>query len=383
MLHVPHIPHLFKHRLSLQLEELYLTAGLMDFAGSAITLFEPIYLWTLGYDIRQIMVFYLMTYVAYFFAAPLGGKFIARVGSERSILISTFWLVGYFLALIGIAKNPTLFYIAPFLLTMQKTFYWPAYHFEFMRFAAKDDRGSEFSGLWAVSTVMYVLGPVIGGIVVKFFGFPALFIGAMGVILLSSMPLFVRRPLPKIEPYSYVKSLILPFRRRYWRMSVGYLALGSELILLSVWPIFILTVFGDLFNVGALVGISAFLTAIATLIIGKWTDRSSKPKMIHNYGLLNTGVWLLRLVSKFPPVVFTMDVFGRIMNNALFVSVTTHTYDRAHEDDYSWHAVYYEQGFAIAKSLAAGLVILLASLGDPFQVSFVVAALLSLFHLVV
>lgn len=379
---LPHFPHYFKTRLPLQIGELYLSSAIMDFASAAIALFEPIYLWTIGYRIQHIMVFYLILYLAYYVLVPLGGKFIARFGHERSILISTFWLVLYFVALMGIAHFSILFYFAPLFFALQKTFYWPAYHFDFLRFSEKHERGTEFSALWSITTVMYVLGPIIGGIVVKFFGFTPLFLGACVVILLSSMPLFATKTKAKPEAFSYWKSFVLPFRRRYWRNTVGYLALGEELVLMTIWPIFILLVFHDLFDVGLLVGASAFLTAIATLFVGKWTDKTAKHHVLNTGGIATAAAWLIRLFAQSAPGVFLLDTVSRISRNTTYVSMTTMTYDRAHEDDYSWHGVYYEQGFAIAKSLIAILIIGLAGIADPFQTAFVLSALVSLFYLV-
>ncbi len=377
-----HFPHYFKKHLPLQLEELYLSSAIMDFAAAAIALFEPIYLWMLGYRIREIMLFYLIVYLAYFVLVPLGGKFIARFGHERSILISTIWFVLYYTALIGIAQFSNLFYIAPVLFALQKTFYWPAYHADFIRFSAKDERAKEFSGLWAISTLMLVLGPIVGGVVVKFFGFAPLFFGASIAILLSSSPLFASHTPPKREVYSYWKSFALPFRRRYWRSTVGYLALGEELVLMTIWPVFIALVFRDLFNVGLLVGASAFLTALITLLIGRWADRENKHHVLAAGGIATAAAWLARLFIRTPPGVFVVDTLSRISRNTTYVTETTMTYDRAHEDDYSWHAVYYEQGFAIAKSLMAVLIIALASLADPFAASFVAAGIVSFLHLV-
>ncbi|MBI4089994.1 MAG: MFS transporter [Candidatus Kerfeldbacteria bacterium] len=376
-----HFPHYFKIHLPVQLEELYLTAALMDFAGAAIALFEPIFLWTLGYGIRQIMMFYLLLYGVYFFVLPLGGKFVARYGPERSIMVSTVCLVGYFLALVGIQVYWWLFMVAPILFALQKTFYWPAYHFEFMRYSSKQERGREFSGIWAITTLMYVLGPVAGGFVVKFFGFTPLFVGAAAIILLSSLPLFATKNLPKPEAYSYWNSLRLPFRRRYLKSTFGYLGLGGELIGMTVWPIFIFLIYGDLFNLGLLVGAAALVTAVTTLVAGKWTDRTAKRRVLSISAISEAVTWLLRIFARFPPFVFVLDTLGRITHNSVFVSLTAMTYDRAHDDDYSWHGVYYEQGFALAKSLVAVLVITLSAAADPFNVAFLLAGLFSFMHL--
>ncbi|MFH0828890.1 MAG: MFS transporter [Candidatus Kerfeldbacteria bacterium] len=372
-----HFPHYFKKHLSVQLEELYLTSAITDFAVSALTLFEPIYLWSLGYRIRELMLYYCMLYVLYFFLVPLGGKFVARFGHERSILISTVWMVGYYAALMAIADVSAFFYIAPVFYALQKTFYWPAYHFDFIRFSVKEERATEYSGIAALSTIMYTIGPIAGGVITKFFGFNALFFTGIVAILLSSIPLFAITAPPKREEFSYWKSFILPFRKRYHRTTLAYLSLGNELILMTVWPVFMLLVLGDILDVGVLVGVSALFTAIITLIIGKWTDRTPKRNVLAVGGLGTMAIWMLRIVSRIPPLVLALEWLGRPFYNSAVVSMTSMTYDRAHEDDYSWHGVLYEQGYAIAKSLIALAVFFLASITDPFAAAFVLAALVS------
>ncbi len=383
MIHFPHhFPRYFKSGLNIQLRELYLTAALMDFASAAITLFEPIYLWSLGYRIPEIMAFYLLVYGSYFFLVPLGGKFLARFGPEKSIMISTIWLVGYFAALISIADNATMFYVAPVLFALQKSFYWPAYHFDFIRWSQKAERASEFSGLWTVTSVMYILGPLLGGLVVKNYGFQPMFIGAAAIILISSFPMFIQKVAPKIEAYSYWRSLVLPFRRRYWKNTVGYLGLGEELLGMTLWPIFIFLIYGDVLGVGTYVGISALITSVVTLVVGKFSDRFNQKSVLSWSSCIQGLTWIARVITRQPFTVFIADVAGRSSHNSVFVSLTTLTYNRAHEDDYSWHGVYYEQGFAIAKAVMALAVMLIATSADPFNAVFIIGAATSLLYLI-
>lgn len=372
-----HFPHYFKKHLPRQLEELYLTSAITDFSSAALAIFEPIYLWTLGYRVREIMVFYLVLYGVYYFLLPLGGKFVARFGHERSILISSVWMVGYYVSLINIPHVASLFYIAPLFFALQKAFYWPAYHFDFIRFSNREERGSEFSATAALSTMMYTLGPIAGGMIIKLFGFNALFMVGIVSILLSSVPLFASKTPVKREEFSYWKSFVLPFRKRYQRTTLAYVSLGNELILMTVWPVFILITFGDLFDVGLLVGLSALMTTLATLVIGKFTDRRPKQDIVRFGGIGNLAVWLLRIVSRIPALVLVMEWIGRIFYNSNVVGMTAITYDRAHDDDYSWHGVLYEQGFSIAKMLMAIAVIIVASHTDPFVAAFGLAALVS------
>lgn len=136
-------PFYFRKHFSQQLGELYLSVAILDFALAAVILFEPVYLYQLGYSISHIMLYYVIVYSLYYFTAPLGGIFVARKGPERSIALSTFMLVGYYGSLLLLPNAEVMFWIAPIFLMLQKTFYWPAYHTDFIQSSDQGERGKE------------------------------------------------------------------------------------------------------------------------------------------------------------------------------------------------------------------------------------------------
>ena len=176
-------PHYFNRKLSKRLEELYFSVAILDFALAAVVLLEPIYLWQHGYGVTAIMLYYLVVYGLYFFLAPLGGKLVAEHGPERSIASSTVMLTGYYVSLLLLPMNPIWFWIAPVFFALQKMLYWPAYHADFVDNSDGGECGKEYSALWSLTTVVYVLGPLAGGVIVSLFGFSMLFYLVIGLIL--------------------------------------------------------------------------------------------------------------------------------------------------------------------------------------------------------
>ena len=108
------LAHYFPRHASVQLRELYLTFGIFDLAVSAVSLFEPIYLYKLGYSIPHILFFYLAIYLLYFAILPLGATFSLRYGYAKGIFSSSFFSISYYLALIGLPYSPFLFFVAIF-----------------------------------------------------------------------------------------------------------------------------------------------------------------------------------------------------------------------------------------------------------------------------
>lgn len=375
-------PHYFQKHFSRQLEELYLSVAILDFALAAVALFEPVYLYQLGYSLQHILMFYLTAYVAYFFLLPLGGKFVARYGPERSIALSTIMLIGYYVGLVMTKSLAPMFWVTPILLALQKTLYWPAYHVDFIRTSDQGQRGKEFSGLWSMSTLMYIIGPLVGGAVVATFGFATLFLGVIALILLSNVPLFVRPLDHQPEAYSYRESFRLPFRRQHIKSTIAYLGFGEEFVLQFIWPVFIILVVKSYFQLGGLIALASLITALATLYIGRVVDRN-QPRRALAWGTVVTAVvWLTRPFFRLVGPVFISDSIGRIAKNTTFVPMTAITYERAlREKNVIPRAVFYEQGFALAKSLAPAVIILLGLFMPTFTAAFIVAGVTSLLYL--
>lgn len=378
-----HLPHYFQKHFSRQLRELYMSVAIQDFALAAVTLFEPIYLYGLGYSISDILMYYIVVYALYYILVPLGGKFVARSGPERSIVISTLCLVGYYLSLFLVKDAAIFFWVAPVMFALQKTFYWPAYHADFIAASDQGQRGKEYSGLWSVSTLMYIIGPALGGLLISLFGFNVLFGFVIITIILSSVPLFIAPVRPPRENFSYWQAFWQPFTGFHLRSTIGYLALGEELVLLAVWPIFISLIFTSYASIGGAVAVATLLTALATLYIGKLIDQGRRPLALRWAGIITALGWLVRPWLQAIPAVFTSDTIGRIAKNATFVSLTSLTYEKAvKEQSPIERGVFYEQGFGIAKVFIAAVIIVLMKWLEPFTAAFLAAGLVAFFYLI-
>lgn len=377
-----HFPSYFHKHLSRQLGNLYLSATTLDFSLAMVVLYEPVYLYRLGYSIQHILLYYIVVYALYYFLVPLGGKVVARYGPARSIAASSLMLIGYYFSLVLVGSQPVFFWIAPVCFALQKMLYWPAYHTDFIMYSDQGERGKEFSGLWSLSTVVYIVGPALGGFVIQQAGFTVLFLIVMSLIVLSNLPLFIARASFHGTVQSYWTMLTQPFRSFHLRTTLAYLSLGEELILLTVWPIFISLTFTTYGRMGGAIAVATLITAIATLFIGRAIDRR-QPDRTLRYGAWTTViVWLTRPFLATVGAVFASDTIGRIAKNTTYVSLTTSSYNKAlREGQVIERTVLYEQGFAISKALIAALIIVLSTFLSPFTASFIAAGAVSLLYL--
>jgi len=374
------VSHYFSKRVPRQLEELYASVAIMDFAISSIAIFEPIYLWKIGYSLQSILIFYLMVYGLYFLLVPLGGKLIGLIGYERTILYSCFFLIFFYLSLFLIPHHPVFLLLAVFMYAMQKSLYWPAYHGDFAEYSQKEDRGKETAGLMDISLVVCVFGPLAGGFIIKFFGFNALFFIVSLLILISNIPLMVTKEEFKKVGFPYLSTYKMILKKENVKSFLAYLGFGEELIVMVVWPIFIYLVIKDFLTLGGLVALSTLVTSLLILYIGKLTDNKDKKKLIRTGSVFYSAAWFIRLLAVSGFHVFFIDAFSRIFKSVIYVPVVTTTYDRANKSDIVRTVVFFEQSLALGKVIACLIAYFLLFFFSGWTAAFVIAGLMTFLY---
>src|SRR6185436_14669015 len=131
----------FSEELNREVKELYISTALYNLAINLAYIFEPIFLYKLGYSLVQIMIFYIVVYLVYALSIFPVTKIGVRIGYKHSIFISTIFYVGYWILLFKVQTMPQLFLIAPILFGLQKSFFWPPYNSDVALHNIKAQRG--------------------------------------------------------------------------------------------------------------------------------------------------------------------------------------------------------------------------------------------------
>ena len=370
----------FATRLSYQVRELYLSVSIVDFAVAMVAIFEPIYLYQIGFSIERILYFYLAVYAGYFIFIPLGAKFARRFGYERAILLGSPFLAAYYLALFLIPQHPGFIAAAIAAFVVQKMFYWPGYLADFARFGKGSERAREVSNLLLVAMVVSILGPVAGGFVISQWGFVALFAAATALIFASNLPLLATPERFTPVPFSYFRSFRRLFYRENRRNFFGFLGFGEELVGMVVWPVFIYTIVSDFFELGSIVAASTLATTLALLFVGRMADgdRGDRRSILNIGAIFSSGAWLLRLLVQGAFGVFATDALGRAAKNVVVVPLLAETYDHANQTSIMKTVIFFEMSLIVGKILA-----ILAALAafrwfpESFTALFILAALMT------
>ena len=371
------------HHLRREMKELYASTVILNFAVSMIQIFEPVYLYTLGFPLQKIILFFLIVYAAYFLLMPLGARFAKWFGYEHSIVLSTIIFILYYALFYAIAWYPWLLYVAPLLYALQKTFYWPAFHADFVSFADAHEESREIGGMTVIVLLIAVIAPIVSGIIIALWGFGALFAVVALVFICSNVPLLSTLEQFEPKPFKYVDTYKRIFAAENRRSLFAYLGYGEELIVLVVWPIFMVIVIKNLLGLGLVAGLSTLITVVVTMFIGRTSDHRNKRFILRFGDGIYAIVWLLRLFVTTVGGVLLIDTLSTVSKNIVSVPLMALTYERARQKSIMQTVVFFEMSLVVGKLIALVLVYAILFFVPSmyvYQTAFVLAAGMSLLY---
>jgi MFS family permease len=379
------------HKMKRQVKELFVASIIVNFALAMVQIFEPIYLYQMGYSLTKIALFYLVVYALYFFLIPFGAKFANRYGYENGMLLGSALYVVFYISLFLIPQFPFLFFVSAVIYTLQKIFYWPAFHADFAHNSEDSEEAREISSISVSNAIMFILGPIIGGLIITYFGFAALFLIVSVLCLVSNIPMLLTKEDFDIRTYAYIRVFDI-FRKGNIRSLFACIGYAEELIVMVIWPIFMSVVIISYSRIGALVGLATGITLLVTLYVGRMCDRRDKTKILKFGSIIYALSWLIRIFTKALTPIFLIDTTSKISKTTIDVPIRALFYEKAkagrkkNNNGIMENVVNYEAGLVIGKVLACLFIIgtiAIFSLEDAggFTASFIFAALASLLYM--
>ncbi|MEK7072515.1 MAG: hypothetical protein AAB969_03005, partial [Patescibacteria group bacterium] len=248
--------------------------------------------------------------------------------------------------------------------------------------SADGEQRRQISNLLVLESIVYIIGPLVGGLILQFSNFNVLFVLVSILMILSNIPMLITREQFEPADFSYFRAYRRLFRRENLKKMFSFIGFGEELIVLTIWPIFIYIVVKDFLSLGILTSISILVTTIIFLYIGKVTDNGDSK------GLLRFGVtlyffsWLLRLVTRNILGIFLVDAYSRISKQSISIPMTAITYKKAHDTSIMKTILFFEMSLVLGKIIAIILAIILLQFFTPgWNALFILAAAMSLLYL--
>ncbi len=156
---------------------LSLTGLLLNFAAQTFQPFTSLYLMSLGADISQVGIAFAFLSFAIAIVTLPGGMIADQFGRKMLIVVGNFtgFLCYILLVLIGSWQWAV---IILFIQSLMSTFYQPAYTAIMAESVPEEERGNAFGTFFFLVSIGYFMGPMVGGYLYSFGGFPTILYGA-------------------------------------------------------------------------------------------------------------------------------------------------------------------------------------------------------------
>lgn len=357
-----------------QIKEFLTTVTLQQLGAGLINIFEPIYLFQQGISPSGIIWYYVAVYVPYLLLLPLGGRFAKRFGYEHSLAIGTLFNMAYFGALAAIPFVHEAIFVAPFLYCLQKTFWWPAYHANFARYSRRREVAREVGTMQGLYNIAGGIAPVIGGFVAQYTGFGTLLVIAIGILLLSVVPMFTTPEKFVPEELTFREQWAFLLRPAYRRRLIGAFGFGAEFVNMVTWPLFVFLVLGTTSQVGIVIGISVGVMVVVSLLVSRVVDRTPKSarRVLVWTSIVQMASWLVRpWVAGFASITAAGSV-GSASLNVTYIPFYDAIYRDAKANHVMIEVVAAEMALIIGKLLVmAAVLVVLAATGSLAATFFV------------
>lgn len=383
MLFDRHHFHFFRNR---EIDSLYISLALIQFAEAFINVFVPIYLWKLGFLLWQILFFYFLASLYFLIVLILLLPLIKKLSDKMMMSLGIAFHILYFLGLAAIGDHIILFYLLPLPLAIHFLLFNVGYHMDFSSAAEREFVGREMGTRYMIGALVQFSAPFIGGILVSIVDFRSTFLTGSIILLLSLLPLFffAQRTLSKTLTTASIYHFL--FNKTLLPFTISGAGYATEIMVGGIlWPLYLFIIIGSIAELGGIISLGLLASALITYVVGVLSDTGKRRSVISLTAKLFSLVWLTRPFMTTPFAGLLSHVGGNLVNAPLMVAWSSQYYKLAKTvPDASSFILSREALYHLARIVFLPVLIILTYFLPNqlfFSLSFVLAALLTLLFL--
>ena len=374
-----------KAKLSSSLTALYSSILIDEIGSGLIGLFMPIFLWEKFGRLDLVLLYYLIIHAIYSVSVIGGAMLMSKLGQKMSMILSVPFKVIFYLALYYLSLNYSLLtftILMTIAIEIQMMLFWLPYHTDFARFTNKKNRGRVIGFLSSFSGLVAVFVPLLSAWIIVNYGFNILFLVVIILTVASIGPLFLVQSTYEKFSFSFRESWRQFFKRRHRRLIISYFASGLENMIGGlIWPVFIFQMLGgDFLKVGVLSSVIILATIIIRLLMGSYTDRFDKYKLLKwGSGLYALG-WIFKALVATGWQIFIAATYHNFAAIAMQTPFSALTYEKAADSGHYVDELTVLREMALNLGRVFGVILLLIFINlVGLQWTFILAAIASLF----
>jgi len=380
MLHDQHQSHHFLRNK--EMNEVYFSYAVFQFAMGIIAIFVPIYLYKLGYSIPWVLFYFFLVSVYFLFFSYISAKIVSKIGVKHTMLLAVPLNILYFIGLRYIEIVPLLFFILPVVKAVKLQLYNYGFHLNFIQHSDREKEGRQVAIVQASALIASGLAPFFGGLILKFYNFHVLFVIGSILLFASMIPLFFTKD--SYEEVSFNKRRLFSsiFRQKNRGAVLNFAGYAIESwIGFILWPVFLFVLLKNTEVVGFVVSASIFVTIAIFYFVGGVTDKRRKEDLLRVGSVLHFFGWIGRLFAYNLTSVFFIDAYKNFSMRVVQIPWSAYFYEQARKRDYFYFVVQREIAFHFARiAIMPILIIIFVYNFAPYQISFAIAALAALLY---
>jgi hypothetical protein len=334
-----------------ELSELYVSNLLRSMGINLIGLFIPIYLYKLGYSVRDIAFYFVCWFVFRLAFDYISARLVAKFGPKHVMLGACFMHVFYLILVITLKSSHWPFLLVASVGSFAYSLHLIAFQVDFSKIKHAEHGGKELGYITVMDKIGGVAGPLIGGFIANAYD-PRYTVGLSIVVLLcSAVPLFfTKEAVATSQKLSYAQ---LPIRKHYRDYLSAVPTTVENTISLIVWPLFVaIYILKDnvYAKLGVVIAASTLSSILLTRMIGGLIDRRKGLQLLRTGVVLNALVHLARpFVGSFVGVL-GVNVVNEPITAAYRMPYTKGLYDTA--DSLPGYRIAYLSSYIMVDSLS-------------------------------
>jgi MFS family permease len=343
-----------------KLAPIYAVQTIDSFAGSLVGIFIPVYLLSLGYPLRTVIVFFLATDILKFLGTQATGYLSARVQMRWLMILSIPLQLAYLVLLIQLKSHPVPLLLLAALQGASTALYWIPLNVFFAAGTNKDTTGRQVGTFLALPQLLGIGAPLLAGFVAARLGFNWIFAIAAALVAVTAIPMWQIAPYQAPLQFNLAKfrHLFHRYQRYFWLEIVENIQEELDQV---IWPLAVYLLVKNTVQVGLAGTLIAAGSAIFTYIVGRHTDRADKFRLLHLGAAIMLGLWLWRIIHLTPLVAFAASALAGFAGRLIAVPFSTIIFSLAREDNTREFVMFREYPVATARILVFGCGVLLAS----------------------
>ncbi len=300
-----------------------------------------------------------------------------RAGLKKQVWLGLIFLALALAFLFFSQRFPFLLFPAAVFWGMSAGFYWFGRHGLMAKLAENGHYGLALGRQEVFSLIPVLASPILGGILINFFGYGALFSVSLFSVLFS---LFTLRPAPEERTHIDTSPAeILSLFKTHKRMFLAYFGdSAAASIYAIVFPLYLFFILKRELSIGEFFSLALILVAVLNFLIGKFVDLRGKRELIGFGSVFSFLIWISRFAFRQVKILFFLDVSDRVVEKMTAIPLSVLTYEKALDSRATGRAVLFREMAIEAGAIFVCLALLVLR---NLRFSFILGSILTLFPL--